>query len=70
LFFNKLIAGGLATTDLAVPAHAGRFYHLQYKPWYRALGEPDHRRGDDGAGAVGVDVCGRGLLGVLGHDAE
>ena len=32
-----------ATTDLAAPAHAGRIYHLQYKPWYRLLGEPDHR---------------------------
>ena len=42
-FFDKLIAGGFATTDLAVPAHAGRLYHVQYKPWYRALGEPDHR---------------------------
>jgi hypothetical protein len=42
-FFNKLIAGGFATTDLSAPAHAGRVYHLQYKPWYRLLGEPDHR---------------------------
>lgn len=42
-FFAKLIAGGFATTDLAAPAHAGRLYHLQYKPWYRLLGEPDHR---------------------------
>jgi len=42
-FFDKLVAGGFATTDLAAPAHAGRIYHLQYKPWYRLLGEPDHR---------------------------
>ena len=42
-FFNKLVAGGLATTDLSAPADAGRLYHLQYKPWYHALGEPDHR---------------------------
>jgi hypothetical protein len=42
-FFAKLLAGGFATTDLAAPAHAGRIYHVQYKPWYRALGEPDHR---------------------------
>lgn len=42
-FFEKLIAGGFATTDLAAPAHACRLYHLQYKPWYRLLGEPDHR---------------------------
>jgi hypothetical protein len=43
-FFEKLITGGFATTDLALaPAHAGRLYHLQYKPWYRLLGEPDHR---------------------------
>jgi hypothetical protein len=42
-FFERLIAGGFATTDLSAPAHAGRLYHLQYKPWYRLLGEPDHR---------------------------
>jgi hypothetical protein len=41
-FFEKLIAGGFATTDLAAPAHAGRICHFQYKPWYRLLGEPDH----------------------------
>lgn len=41
-FFEKLITGGFAMTDLAAPAHAGRIYHVQYKPWYRALGEPDH----------------------------
>lgn len=44
-FSPKLIAGGFATTDLAAPAHAGRIYHLQYKPWYRLLGEPDHGTG-------------------------
>lgn len=37
-FFEKLIAGGFATTDLAAPAHAGRLYHLQYKP-YRLRGD-------------------------------
>ena len=42
-FFEKLISGGFATTDLAASAHAGRIYHVQYKPWYRAIGEPDHR---------------------------
>jgi hypothetical protein len=42
-FFEQLIRGGFATTDLSAPAHAGRIYHLQYKPWYRLLGEPDHR---------------------------
>jgi hypothetical protein len=42
-FFAKLIAGGFATTDLTAPAHAGRIYHVQYKPWYRLLGAPDHR---------------------------
>ena len=39
---DKLITGGFATTNLAPPAHAGRIYHLQDKPWYRLLGEP-HR---------------------------
>ena len=42
-FFAKLIVGGFATTDLAAPAHAGRIYHVQYKPWYRAVGEAGHR---------------------------
>lgn len=37
--FNKLFAGGFATTDVAAPAHAGRMYPLQYKPWYRLLGD-------------------------------
>jgi hypothetical protein len=42
-FFDKLITGGFATTDRSAPALAGRIFHLQYKPWYRLLGEPDHR---------------------------
>ena len=42
-FFEQLITGGFARTDLAAPAHGGRIYHIQYKPWYRLLGEPDHR---------------------------
>jgi hypothetical protein len=37
------VGGGFATTDVPAPAHAARTYHVQYKPWYRALGEPDHR---------------------------
>jgi hypothetical protein len=40
---DKLIAGGFATTDLSAPAHAGRIYHVQYKPWDRLLGEADQR---------------------------
>jgi hypothetical protein len=52
-FFEKLITGGFATTDLAAPAHGGRIYHLQYKPWYRLLGGPDHQhRQDQRGGAV------------------
>ena len=42
-FPATLIAGGSATTDLAAPAHGRPLYHLQYKPWYRLLDEPDHR---------------------------
>jgi hypothetical protein len=41
-FFEKLIADGFATTDLSAPTRAGRIYRLQQKPWYRALGAPDH----------------------------
>jgi len=41
--FDNLITGGFATTELSAPAHAGQIFHLQYKPWYRALAEPDHR---------------------------
>jgi hypothetical protein len=36
-FFEKLIAGGFATTDLAA-AQAGRLQDLQCKAWYRLLG--------------------------------
>jgi hypothetical protein len=32
-FFEKRITGGFATTDLSAPAHAGRIYHVRYKPW-------------------------------------
>jgi hypothetical protein len=42
-FFDKLVAGGFATTDLAAPARAGRIYHVQHKPWYWLLSSPDHR---------------------------
>ena len=31
--FREAGRGGFRTTDLAAPAHAGRIYHLQYKPW-------------------------------------
>ena len=41
-FFEKLTAGGFATVIAAGPPHAGRIYHVQHKPWYRALGVPDH----------------------------
>ena len=42
-FFEQLIRRGFATRDPSAPAHAGWIYHVQYKPWYRALGEPGHR---------------------------
>ncbi len=41
-FFDKLISGGFATTDLGAPAHAGRIYQVHYKPWHRLLGEANH----------------------------
>ena len=59
-FFEQLIRGGFATTDLAAPAHAGRIFHLQYKPWYRALGEPGHRHPSQN-GTTGSDSQRRGL---------
>ncbi len=42
-FFDKLVRVGFATIDLSAPAHAGRMYQVQRKPWYRLLSEPDHR---------------------------
>ena len=43
-FFERLIESGFATADLSAPAHAGRIFHLQYKPSYRELGQADHRQ--------------------------
>jgi hypothetical protein len=58
-FFGKLIAGGFATTDVVAPAHGGRIYRLQYKPWHRALGAPDHphRRAMSVGRAVAPSTC-------------
>ena len=42
-FSAKLIAGDFATTVLSASAHGGRIYHVQDKPRYRAISEPDHR---------------------------
>jgi hypothetical protein len=42
-FFERLVRDGYATTDATAPVHAGRIFHVHYKPLYRAIGEPDHR---------------------------
>jgi RHS repeat-associated protein len=68
--FAKLITDGFATTDLIAPAHAGRIYHVQYKPWYRAIGEPDHphRRATSVGRAVERLMVLDGVLAERVHD--
>ena len=41
-FFQSLLARGYATAK-ACGHHKARLYHIQYKPLYRAIGEPDNR---------------------------
>src|SRR5438876_930079 len=41
-FFQSLLARGFATAK-ACGHHKARLYHIQYKPLYRAIGEPDNR---------------------------
>ena len=42
-FLAKLIAAGYATPITPGPLHRGRLYHVQYKPLYEAIGEPNNR---------------------------
>src|SRR4051795_4201199 len=42
-FLAKLVDGGYAKAITPGALHRGRLYHVQYKPLYRAIGEPDNR---------------------------
>ena len=42
-FLAKLVTGGYATPITPGALHRGRLYHVQYKPLYEAIGEPNNR---------------------------
>jgi hypothetical protein len=42
-FLSKLVADGYATRITPGALHRGRLYHVQYKPLYEAIGEPNNR---------------------------
>jgi hypothetical protein len=46
-FLSKLVGGGYATPITPGALHRGRLYHVQYRPLYEAIGEPNnrHRKG-------------------------
>jgi hypothetical protein len=45
-FLSKLVGDGYAIAITPGALHRGRFYHVQYKPLYEAIGEPNncHRK--------------------------
>jgi hypothetical protein len=42
-FLSKLVGHGCATPITPGALHRGRLYHVQYKPLYEAIGEPNNR---------------------------
>jgi len=42
-FLSKLVGDGYATAITPGALHRGRLYHVQYKPLYEAIGEPNNR---------------------------
>jgi hypothetical protein len=42
-FLAKLVTAGYATAITPGALHRGRLYHVQYKPLYEAIGEPNNR---------------------------
>jgi len=42
-FLAKLVDGGYATPITPGALHRGRLFHVQYKPLYEAIGEPNNR---------------------------
>jgi hypothetical protein len=42
-FLAKLVTAGYATPITPGALHRGRIYHVQYKPLYEAIGEPNNR---------------------------
>ena len=42
-FLAKLVGRGYATAITPGALHRGRLFHVQYKPLYEAIGEPNNR---------------------------
>src|SRR5437667_579421 len=42
-FLAKLVGRGYATVITPGALHRGRLFHVQYKPLYEAIGQPDNR---------------------------
>jgi len=42
-FLAKLVGRGYATVITPGALHRGRLFHVQYKPLYEAIGEPNNR---------------------------
>jgi hypothetical protein len=42
-FLTKLVRDGYATPITPGALHRGRLYHVQFKPLYEAIGEPNNR---------------------------
>src|SRR3989442_14286147 len=42
-FLAKVVPAGNATPITPRALHRGRLFHVQYKPLYQAVGEPEHR---------------------------
>ena len=42
-FLAKLVSGGYARVITPGALHRGRLFHVQYKPLYEAIGEPNNR---------------------------
>lgn len=42
-FLAKLVNAGYATAITPGALHRGRLFHVQYKPFYKAIGDPDNR---------------------------
>ena len=71
-FFERLITGGFATTDLSVPPHAGRIYQVQVQavvPCDRRAGSPAPESDERGARRRTLDSARRGARRARRHVA-
>src|SRR5260221_7878363 len=65
-FLSKLVMGGYATPITPGALHRGRMYHVQYKPLYEAIGEPNNpnrKRSSLGRSVGAAHAAGCGLCG-------